>query len=141
MENQKSSDLSIFNGFSLLFLIFSLSCFFIFAISSLFYSYTGHKPSYYITQTILVSDFSVIDNTLSFKSNSSYHDYSIVFKEPPIIQKNDKIKIEFNRNKEYVQVYVNKKLIYDKYSNIILIIKYHDKKTGKYIISTIKNIQ
>lgn len=102
------------------FIIILLGCCVVafFAVSSLFFLSSGHKPSYYINNEGTVSEFTIVDNVMNFKLKGYQTKFIIEFNENPDIKQTDTIEIESNNHQGFVQVYVNSKLVYDKLSDL-----------------------
>lgn len=93
------------------------------------------------SQKHIIPEFSIVGNNMIFKMDGYDPEFTIEFTETPMIQKNDKVLVEANKNPSYVQVYINDKLVYDKFSDLTFTMSSGSKEEGTFSLKVIKNIK
>lgn len=131
MENKESSTIQSISSLHLSILL----------VVVLFLAFSYYQFLSHTSQKHIIPEFSIVGNNMIFKMDGYDPEFIIEFNETPIIQKNDKVLVEANKNPSYVQVYINDKLVYDKFSDLTFTMSTGSKEEGTFSSKVIKNIK
>lgn len=131
MENKESSSIQSISPLHL-----SILLVVVLFLAFLYYQFVSNT-----SQKHIIPEFSIVGDSMIFKMDGYSPEFTIEFNETPMIQKSDKVLVEANKNPSYVQVYINDKLVYDKFSDLTFIMSTGSKEEGTFSSKVIKNIK